>query len=247
MSSLWGGLAGLGDSLNEVGMQMSKSALADKLEKQREARAEERQVAREARQEARDDMQVKTTDFITRDGALFKRNFNGKGNVLDESLASKDEIDKRNRDQVKADQAAQKADLEIDSLLADQAERPVLFDLKRRDAEASLANRGLQGQLYNAQAGYYNTRDRGGSRAGGGRGLAGAMGEDDGTMPSFGEGVRQLIDDNKAILDQYDVGDEDLVEIARESINAALKGNKDINDTFQRHLKLVSDRRKSTK
>ena len=43
MSSLWGALGGLGDWAQQYGTQMSKAALADKLEKAREARAEERE------------------------------------------------------------------------------------------------------------------------------------------------------------------------------------------------------------
>lgn len=49
-SSIWGGLAALGDAGVAIGGSMLKSQLADKLEQQREVRADERQRAKEARE-----------------------------------------------------------------------------------------------------------------------------------------------------------------------------------------------------
>lgn len=97
-AGLLGALGGLGDSLTEVGMTKYKSELAKKLEAEREAKAEERTVAKEQRAERRlrampDPAQGTYTE---KDGALFYQQRNQFGDILDERLASADEIEKRN-------------------------------------------------------------------------------------------------------------------------------------------------------
>lgn len=191
MSSIWGGLAALGDVAVDLGTNMSKSALADKIEQQREARADERLKAKEAREEARKDMIVddRKTDFINRDGALFKRTFNAKGKQLDEALASQDEITKRAQDKAIFDQNSRIKELAIAKGEFTNSTMQELHDLDMQKTRAQIGTENAQGGMYAAQAGYYNTRDRGGGRGGSGGGLAGAMDEDGGFSASeFTEG-----------------------------------------------------------
>ena len=219
-------LAGLGAALQTFGGAWSAKAqkeLADKLEQEREARAEERQIAREARQEAREDARVATTDFINRDGALFKRTFNAKGQQLGESLASQDEIEKRNRDQVKFDQEQQIRDLSIEKGIFERDTRQELYDLEKQKARAGIQTELAQGGMYGAQAGYYNTRDRGGSRgSAGSSGLEASMSE-----PSMSEVGKAFLEENPEIVKNSGIPYEELLMIASASMREAKKQGKD--------------------
>lgn len=235
-SSIWGGLAGLGDAMVDIGSTMSKQAFADKLEREREARAAQREIDRENRQEAKVLKTPTTTEFFERDGALFARSLNKYGDSLDERLASKDEIDKRNRDQVKFDQDEQIRDLQIDDALYKQGEgrslNEKLLNAQIRAAEAL-------GTQRDASAAYSEYRAAGGGARGSRGGLDSALSDE---MPSFGKTVNQLIADNKSIIEGYDLANEDTTELARLALDAALRGNKDPHDTFQRLLKIRADK-----
>lgn len=112
-AGLLGALGGLGEGLMQVGMTQFKSVLAEKLNKQREDTEEERLIAREERAErrlrARPDPKNQT--FIEREGALFRQQRNVYGDVLDESLATPDEIATRNYNQQKRDEEIKKLSL----------------------------------------------------------------------------------------------------------------------------------------
>lgn len=94
----YGALAGLGEGLMQFGTSVFKSEMAKKLEADRDAKEEQRTIAKEDRTERR--LRAKPdpsqSTFVERDGALFRQQRNVYGDVLDESLASADEIDKRN-------------------------------------------------------------------------------------------------------------------------------------------------------
>lgn len=111
--AMYGALAGLGQALTEIGMTKYKSTLANKLEAEREAAAEQREIAREERQERRlrSKPDPAQTTYMEKDGALFKQLRNAYGDILDETLASTDEIEKRNYTKQK-----QKYDLDIQEL-----------------------------------------------------------------------------------------------------------------------------------
>ena len=80
MSSLWGALGGLGDWAQQYGTQMSKAALAEKLEKAREDRAEAREAKRYNRTEIRanEDGSYTAVDYNSFNGVLGERPANAK-------------------------------------------------------------------------------------------------------------------------------------------------------------------------
>lgn len=80
MSSLWGALGGLGDWAQGYGDQISKSALAEKLEKAREDRAEAREAKRYNRTEIRanGDGSYTAVDYNSFNGVLGERPANAK-------------------------------------------------------------------------------------------------------------------------------------------------------------------------
>lgn len=110
---LLGALGGLGEGLMQVGMTQFKSVLAEKLNKQREDTEEQRLIAREERAERRlrEKPDPKNQTFLERDGALFRQQRNVYGDVLDESLATPDEIATRNYNQQKRDEEIKKLSL----------------------------------------------------------------------------------------------------------------------------------------
>lgn len=112
-AGLLGALGGLGEGLAQVGMTQFKSVLSEKLNKQREDAEEERLIAREERQERRlrSKPDPKQQTFLERDGALFRQQRNVYGDVLDESLATPDEIATRNYNQQKRDEEVKKLSL----------------------------------------------------------------------------------------------------------------------------------------
>ena len=238
-SSIWGGLAGLGDAMVSIGQDMSKRAFADKLEREREARAAQREIDRENRQEAKVLKTPTTTEFFERDGALFARSLNKYGDSLDERLASKDEIDKRNRDRVKFDQESQARDISLDKALWEQGNRDEDRQMKQRLLEAQIRAAEALGTQRDASAAYSEYRAAGGGARGSRGGLDSALSDE---MPSFGKTVNQLIADNKSIIEGYDLANEDTTELARLALDAALRGNKDPHDTFQRLLKIRADK-----
>ena len=97
MASIWGALEGLGNSLNEIGTAQFKSQLADKLEQQREARADERAKAKELR-----DAQKETGTKLVRDseGATWLQGVNSAGrDVGAPTLASAQDIKNYNQEE----------------------------------------------------------------------------------------------------------------------------------------------------
>lgn len=112
-AGLLGALGGLGEGLMQVGMTQFKSTLAEKLNKQREDTEEERMIAREERADKRlrSRPDPKQQTFIEREGALFRQQRNTYGEVLDESLATPDEIATRNYNQQKRDEDIKKLSL----------------------------------------------------------------------------------------------------------------------------------------
>lgn len=211
MSSIWGGLAGLGDWAVQYGTNMSKSALADKLEQQREARAEARQIAREERDEAKVLATPVGTDYFERDGALFARSFNKYNRTVDERLASKDEIDKRNREKIKQDQDDQIRDLALSEALWKQGSR---------EDPNSLENRLRQAQIDAVRA---QTADRYASAAN--RGLSGSgSGGSTGSQSSPEDYALLLMKDYKAWFDEQGFASEsDKIRFARDVIQQAGK------------------------
>lgn len=116
MASIWGALEGLGNSLNEIGTAQFKSQLADKLEKQREARADERAKAKELR-----DAQKETGTKLVRDseGATWLQGVNSAGrDVGAPTLASAQDIKNYNQEE-----ATKQNKMSLDALTLRSKER----------------------------------------------------------------------------------------------------------------------------
>lgn len=96
----WGTMGGLGAGLSELGRQFdakAKANLAEKLEREREARAEERKIAAEERQVKRDLAKVDPNQsrMLERGGKLYVQHRNSLGELLREEEATPDQIAER--------------------------------------------------------------------------------------------------------------------------------------------------------
>ena len=136
MASIWGALEGLGTSLNEIGTAQFKSQLADKLEQQREARADERAKAKELR-----DAQKETGTKLVRDseGVTWVQGVNSAGrDVGAPTLASAQDI--KNYNQEEKDKQTK---MSLDSLKLLGAER----DAADYEEDKSLERAAKQAQI----------------------------------------------------------------------------------------------------
>lgn len=116
MASVWGALGGLGEGLQEYGTTMYKTQLAEKLERQREARADERAKAKELR-----DSQKETGTKLVRDseGVTWLQGVNSAGrDVGAPTLASAQDIKNYNQEE-----ATKQSKMSLDSLKLLSAER----------------------------------------------------------------------------------------------------------------------------
>lgn len=230
MSSVWGGLAGLGDSLNEYGTHMYKSTLADKLEKAREERAAERAMAKEARDEARADALVSSTEFYTNaDGTLMKRSLNRKGETLREDLATSDEIQRRQRDADRARREEQMHSLDMDGKALSNA----LNTKKLADYDD---DKSLDRQLRQAQINAANYRASGGGSRGRGSALDDETDESSTPAANLGTAVLEILSKNKPIIEL--MGDDvasghELERLARESLLIGAREGVDPHSIFQ--------------
>lgn len=120
----WGLMMGLGEGLQSVGkmyMDVKKEELLEKAEKRKEERAEQRQIAQEQRAQVRMETtpDPKQTRFIEKDGALWEQSRSSTGNVLEEKLANKQDIDRINLEKRK-EEASIQADLAMGDYRAAQ-------------------------------------------------------------------------------------------------------------------------------
>lgn len=216
-----GALGGLGDSLQFIG----KSLFADKLEKDREARAEQRQLAKETRedQRVRATPDAAQTSYLERDGALFKQTKNKYGDVLDEQLASPDEIDTRNYNKKKQQQ-------DLDSGEALLQSRGLAAELSQKKLDDYDSDKSLERQLMQARIGAQNANAsadyaRGRSYDSKTSGKSGTQDSDE-TPESF-DLAKMLVDENKQLQSQYeDIGYDQMLRIANSSIKEARKQGK---------------------
>lgn len=82
------GAVGAGmERAGEIKQEDKKTQLANKLEQEREARAEQRQIDREKRQELRDAGKVSRTEMSSKEGVLYERDYNANGDLINERLA----------------------------------------------------------------------------------------------------------------------------------------------------------------
>lgn len=123
----WGLMIGLGQGLQSAGqmyMDVKKDEMLQKAEQRKEERAEQRKIAQEKREEVRlyTTPDPKQTRFIEKDGALWEQNRSSTGNVLEEKLANKQDIDRINLEKRK-EEASIQADLAMGDFRAAQMQQ----------------------------------------------------------------------------------------------------------------------------
>lgn len=232
----YGALVGLGQALQEVGMTKFKSTLANKLEKERNDAEEQRMIAREERQDRRlrgrpDPSQ---TSYIERDGALFKQQRNAYGDILDEKLASTDEIEKRNytKQKQKNDLDLSAANLEgrglANKLAASKANNAdALSALELRVKESQIRKNDKQGDAAVIRA----------NRTG----LSSRLSNNT-SNASMSEYANLLKKESKDVITQYAADDETLTateinSLARQAVEESAKYGLDAQQHFERLLR----------
>ena len=104
MSSLWGGLGGLGDWAQQYGTHVSKSALADKLEQARESRAE-----------AREDKRVHESRLVEDGKGGWRENlYNSKGFEIGSRQAAADKVQSMMDAKTKAEREGKEWDWKVE-------------------------------------------------------------------------------------------------------------------------------------
>lgn len=234
----WGLLKGLGEGLTNFGTDMSKRAMADKLEAEREARAEQREIDRETRAEARKAKVVASTELVPRDGSYVKQYKNHLGEVIREEAANPDEIEKIGRQK-------KKEDLDLRGMESLLTGRDLDVQLKTKQLGTFDEDRALDLQEQRsrireneAQAAAAGRRGSGSSGGGGLEGsLAGSVAQSD--------VARALLDQEEGFVKQYMYDEEknpeglqydEMYELARRSLDSARKQGKDPVDVFRRAL-----------
>lgn len=230
MASLWGGLAGLGDGLQTVGMNISKSALAEKLEQQREARADQRQIAKEAR-----DAEKVVGQRVVRDpdGTTWLQGINSAGeNKGARTLADSQQISDFNFQEKEKENKQQKGALEVLGLERAAADYGTDKDLKNRYTEAQIA------QMGDASARGWAGLDI--QRQGLDVRRAGIESKLSGSSGDIATAATDYIKDNKDLLSQYTRADKEgkgaltpneLLQIVTRSIQTAAEQGKNIDQT----------------
>ena len=175
-SSIWGGLAALGDAAVDIGGTMLKSHLSQKLEQQREARADERTKAKELR-----DAQKETGTKLVRDseGVTWLQGVNSAGrDVGAPTLASAQDIKNYNQEEATKQnkmsldaltllgKEREAADYEEDKGLEREAKRAQIDQMKDA-SDRGWAGIDIQRQEANDRRAGVGGYARGGSSSGG--------------------------------------------------------------------------------
>jgi hypothetical protein len=193
----WAILEGLGAGLQKVGGSVmenaaadKKAALAEKLQQEREARAEDRQIAREQREQIRDDTTAdpKNTDFVQDNGAWFEVTKSGTGKELDRRLAPQNKIQELNFGQ-------EKDKVSLDKILLDN-------EKARREASSYDTDKSLERRVKESQIDYNSQR-----------GLAATVRADNAATkaaapkrtPTAGEVSQAVVKNNKDVIEQLGV------------------------------------------
>lgn len=240
MAAIWGALEGLGSGLQEYGTTMYKSQLADKLEKQREARAEERQIAKE-RRDAEKIVGQKT--FRDAEGVPWTVGVDAAGFERGErTLASKQEILEFNR----AEAAKERKDA-LDALTLLKSEREAADygidkELDRRYKQSQIDQMGDASArgwaAINLNRDEHNARLN--SLGAYGRGSSGGL-EGDLTDEAPGKAAADWIKENNHIIGDYlkpnpstgkaVIDPNELMRVVSTAIQTATERGKDINQT----------------
>ena len=180
----WGAMIGLGSGLQQVGgmlMENNKQKLADKLEKDKEARAEARADKVYARDQASFDH---TAVEQNPEGVWMQVDYAKSGDKLDSRLAPANVITEMNTKQQADKVSLENAILNGKKTQAELDYLPEKQDLDRRDTESQIAYRKTQGLADITRA----------NNSGSGK---------DSTTPGFYDAVDQLVKDSSDLQQQY--------------------------------------------
>lgn len=226
----WGTMGGLGSGLSALGQQFdakAKANLAEKLEKEREARAEERKIAAEERQTKRELAKADPNQsrMLERGGKLYVQHRNSLGDLLREEEATADQIAER-------DFTQKTRDLELHG----KGLQAALNEMKVNDyaADRDLDRAKTQSEIdeNRAQAAYAADERRFNARS---RSLENAV-----TTPVETSSLaRTLVKDYEDLVGEAVENGVTMAEIhaiAQSSIREATKLGKDYGDTFRRSL-----------
>lgn len=227
----WGTMGGLGAGLSELGRQFdakAKANLAEKLEREREARAEERKIAAEERQVKRDLAKVDPTQsrMLERGGKLYVQHRNSLGDLLREEEATPDQIAERDYTNKTRD-----IDLRAKGLAAQLTEKK----FNDYDADRQLERAKTQSEIEEnrAQAAYAADERR--------FNRSQSSPESAVTTPVDNSKVaRQLVTDYKDLVEGYaDRGltAEDAHNVAQIAVKTATREGRDFGDAFRRALR----------
>ena len=228
----WGALIGLGEGLKQTGSMihdLNKQKLAEKLEKEREDRAEARKIRAEKRDQA---SYGETRTFQNDKGVWVQQKFNKAGEPMGEpTIAPSNVADDLTTQQETAKANLENAVLQGNVLRSDLEYLPEKRDLERREAESQIAYR--QGSLANEA--------RRESRL-----ARGALEKE--VAPSFYDAVDQLIKDSADLRAQYTKPDNDgfapltpaqYREVVEESVRAAAQRGLDARAVLRGALERV--------
>jgi hypothetical protein len=194
----WGAMMGLGQSLQQVGgmlLDNHKSKMKEKLELEREQRAEANTVARENRAQTRLETtpDPKNTRYVENaEGVLMEQVRSGTGAILEERLAPPNVVAERKRE-------AEKDALDREGKLLDiQGKR---FDVENADTLLDLTIQGKRASIEASLAGADSSRANAAyTRAGKAAGIEGSI---TGT-PARSEVVSEILKDLGSYGDKVD-------------------------------------------
>lgn len=226
----WGLLAGLGEGLTNFGNKWSadaKEVVREKLAQEREARAEQRELAKEERTVAREANTVAGyRPEIDGSGVLWIQGHNRAGDARGEKrLANQTELQ-----QYKMEQDKQKLSLE------DLTSRAAVnkFKAGRLETEAAQDDQAAQARLglIGAQTAAANARA---SNPGGGRSSRTSLEKEAGPVATS-DLVTALVDEEKALFDEYDIPRSERLMLAKSVIREASSNGKDPVDALRQSL-----------
>lgn len=231
----YGLMAGLGEGLQMIGGAVFKAKFLDKLKEQETVRAEQRL-------EQRNNAKVADTG-IEQDGegVFWKVRRNQNGDILSKDLAPKNDIDKINNEN-------EKAKLTHKSLLANIGYKQK--QIERNDENASLKNSLLQSQIERNNKSGDAAMIRANKPSGSSSKAADPADFADSQLAEklvkqYGPLVKEYTTDKKGpggkITDPSAMTQEEVYNVASESIRAANEQGKDPAEVFRRALALRAD------
>lgn len=231
----WGLLAGLGDAMKGFGNSWSdnaaaekKSALAERLEKEREERAEQRAIAKEDRIRKREENS--TNEFkVERDseGVTWRQGYNKFGQRTGErELASPQDIKDYNYED-------KKRTVSLDNLVSQGTRAQELHDANLDYKRASTDTQEARAENYR------NPRPRSSSSRSGLEASLGPVNDSD--------VINAMINENRNLFKANEIADDEAYRVVAEVLKVSQAQGRDPIDLLNKMLPQYKDRRNSRK